>query len=89
MLAALSVVIRPTAVIIWVFLGVLHLGHLVLRARCSNVSKFVLEVLLIGTMVLALSMVVDRIGYGHWTMVQWNFFRLNGTQACEREGVIA
>lgn len=72
-LAALACLLRPTSVLTWAYLG----AELFYRAhgwRSQLVFKYVLPT---GAAALGFGCVVDRIGYGAWTLVPWNFARFN------------
>ncbi|CAL8359636.1 unnamed protein product [Gadus morhua 'NCC'] len=71
-LVAMAIVIRPTALIVWLPLLVSHFhreeGRLrLITHRC----------LPIGALTLVSSTVIDCLFYGKWTLVQYNFLRFN------------
>ncbi|OQR88481.1 GPI mannosyltransferase [Thraustotheca clavata] len=71
-LAALGVVLRPTNAVIWLFLG--------LKLLWTTDQKLFLIfhlVLPIGIFALLSMLLIDRIGYGEWTFVPFNFVRFN------------
>ncbi|XP_019614320.1 PREDICTED: GPI mannosyltransferase 3-like, partial [Branchiostoma belcheri] len=71
-LAALSCLVRPTAAIMWLPLCGLHL------VSCRNkLHTFTLHFIPVGVGALAWSAVVDRIFYGKWVLVQYNFLEFN------------
>ncbi|XP_050208020.1 mannosyltransferase APTG1 [Mercurialis annua] len=70
--AALACAIRPTSGIIWVYVGLLEL--FVTRDRLRFI---VLEVFPIGALVLGLSCLLDRLMYGSWVIVPFNFLKFN------------
>ncbi|XP_078702493.1 GPI alpha-1,2-mannosyltransferase 3-like isoform X2 [Branchiostoma floridae x Branchiostoma belcheri] len=71
-LAALSCLVRPTAAIMWLPLCGLHL------VNCRNkLHTFTLHFIPVGVGALAWSAVVDRIFYGKWVLVQYNFLEFN------------
>ncbi|MBN3296359.1 PIGB mannosyltransferase, partial [Amia calva] len=71
-LVALAVIIRPTAVIVWLPLVGYHLlredNKLSLLSHCA---------MPIGLLTLGISTLVDCIFYGKWTLVQLNFLKFN------------
>ncbi|KAM8972263.1 GPI alpha-1,2-mannosyltransferase 3 [Pelodytes ibericus] len=72
---ALAFIIRPTAIIVWVPLVFCHF--------LKEQKKFDLLVhhcLPVGFFTLGISLVVDRIFFGEWTFVQWNFLKFNVVQ---------
>lgn len=70
--AALACVLRPTNAGIWVWLGVSHL------VKTRSALKFIfLEVLPIGALMLGLAAYIDRLYYGEWTFVPYNFVLFN------------
>ncbi|KAL6074811.1 glycosylphosphatidylinositol anchor biosynthesis, variant 2 [Balamuthia mandrillaris] len=71
-LATLTVLLRPTSALIWAFLG---LHHLLL---CKDRFRFVfVHVAPTAGAVLAAGGVVDRVMYGEWTFVPYNFVYFN------------
>lgn len=74
-LVSLAVVVRPTALIVWIPLLFCHL--------CweQNKIKFIaLQCLPIAAFTLGISTLIDSVFYGKWTFVQWNFLKLNVLQ---------
>ncbi|KAF9662687.1 hypothetical protein SADUNF_Sadunf18G0080200 [Salix dunnii] len=71
-IAALACAIRPTSAVTWVYVGLLELA--VTRDR---LKFLVLEVVPIGTLVLGLSCLLDRLMYGSWVIVPLNFLKFN------------
>ncbi|CAK4668071.1 unnamed protein product [Aphanomyces euteiches] len=70
--AALGCVFRPTNAVLWVFLSVLLLW------RTSHKASLLLRTILpIGIMAIIVMLVIDRIGYGVWTFVPFNFVKFN------------
>ncbi|KAK3021164.1 hypothetical protein RJ639_045876 [Escallonia herrerae] len=70
--AALACAIRPTSAITWIYVGLLEL--LLTRERL----KFIfLEVAPIGVVVLGLAFLLDRLMYGSWILVPFNFLKFN------------
>ena len=70
-LAALTLLMRPTAAVMFVPIGVHHL--FVRKAR-------LLDIIYGAVVYLFLTLLVDRIGYGHFVFVPWNFFKFNYLQ---------
>ncbi|XP_060570497.1 GPI mannosyltransferase 3-like [Ruditapes philippinarum] len=71
-LAALSIIVRPTAAVIWVLLCSWHLQN-----NKHQLFKTVKSYILVGVCSLGLSATIDRIFYGEWTCVQYNFLVFN------------
>mmetsp|Transcript_4377 Transcript_4377/g.10830 ORF Transcript_4377/g.10830 Transcript_4377/m.10830 type:complete len:548 (+) Transcript_4377:133-1776(+) len=72
-LAALSIAVRPTAALVWVAVGL----HFVLTTQRPFRSLFC-DVLPVGLAVtLVVSLLLDRLYYGRFTVVLWNFIRFN------------
>ncbi|XP_063682285.1 GPI mannosyltransferase 3-like [Bolinopsis microptera] len=71
-LAALSVAIRPTLVLFWVFLGVHYLIKCPERRFSSIIKAFV-----IGLPTLVLTTLLDSYMYGKFTFVFQNFLKFN------------
>ncbi|KAF5789457.1 putative hexosyltransferase [Helianthus annuus] len=70
--AAIACAIRPTSAIIWIYVGLMEL--IVSRDRL----KFIfLQVLPIGSIVLGLTFLLDRLMYGSWVFVPLNFLKFN------------
>ncbi|KAJ4912058.1 Alg9-like mannosyltransferase family [Raphanus sativus] len=71
-IAALACAVRPTSAIIWLYVGTLELF------LTPNKVKFVvLEVIPIGSLVLGLTCLLDRLMYGSWVIVPLNFLKFN------------
>ncbi|XP_077475875.1 GPI alpha-1,2-mannosyltransferase 3-like isoform X2 [Stigmatopora argus] len=71
-LVALATVIRPTALIVWLPLLVYHFW------REENKLRLVVQDYVpIGASFLAFSTLIDSIFYGKWTLVQFNFLKVN------------
>ena len=74
LLAAVAVVVRPTALILWLVLG----GHALLSSETTpSRMRFVAEAAVIGGAVLLCSAGLDRWMYGEWTLAPYNFLVLN------------
>ncbi|KAL4236615.1 hypothetical protein ACF0H5_004999 [Mactra antiquata] len=71
-LAALSVIIRPTAAVIWILLCSWHLQN-----NKHRLFKTIKSYIVVGVVSLGVSAVIDRIFYGEWTFVQYNFLVFN------------
>ncbi|XP_029495112.1 GPI mannosyltransferase 3 isoform X1 [Oncorhynchus nerka] len=71
-LVALAVIVRPTALIVWLPLLVYHYW------QEDNKLKFITHLCLpIGALTLGISTLIDCIFYGKWTLVQYNFLKFN------------
>ncbi|XP_077988945.1 GPI alpha-1,2-mannosyltransferase 3-like isoform X2 [Glandiceps talaboti] len=71
-IAALAIIIRPTAAIVWFPLCLWHFS----RAE-SKLRLIFLGVLPVGICATAWSVGIDRIFYGKWVFVQYNFLKMN------------
>ncbi|XP_076984089.1 GPI alpha-1,2-mannosyltransferase 3 isoform X1 [Tamandua tetradactyla] len=74
-LVALAFIIRPTAIIPWI--------PLLFRHFWQEQRKFDLilhNFLPVGFTMLGLSLIIDRIFFGQWTLVQFNFLKFNVLQ---------
>jgi phosphatidylinositol glycan class B len=76
-LAALGVLFRPTNAIIWVYPGLM----LLLKAK-DKLRLIFLTVLPIAAATIGAMLVIDRIGYGEWTFVPYNFVKFNVIEVC-------
>lgn len=79
--AGVSVIMRPTAALVWVVLGVevlLHLPGLALK------FQLLLRTICIGGCAVAVQVVADRLFYGTWTFVPWNFAAFNLISGLDR-----
>ncbi|KAK0055400.1 GPI mannosyltransferase 3 [Biomphalaria pfeifferi] len=74
LLAALSVIVRPTAALIWMLLCSWHLQRLHGSFMFARVLGIYITV---GVSTFAASFVIDRIWYERWTCVQLNFLLFN------------
>ncbi|XP_060780195.1 GPI mannosyltransferase 3 isoform X1 [Neoarius graeffei] len=71
-LVSLAVIVRPTALIVWLPLLLHHLW------REENKLKLVTQQgLPVAAVTLTVSTLIDCMFYGKWTFVQWNFLKLN------------
>lgn len=72
--ATLSFMIRPTSAVTWSYMGLYALR----RLPWKDFRMFALgNVLLLGAAGVSVSVVVDRVFYGTWTLVPLNFFLFN------------
>ncbi|KFK25717.1 hypothetical protein AALP_AA8G150500 [Arabis alpina] len=71
-IAALACAIRPTSAIIWLYVGMLELF-----LTRNKVKFIILEVIPIGSLVLGLTCLLDRLMYGSWVIVPLNFLKFN------------
>ncbi|GMI89136.1 abnormal pollen tube guidance 1 [Hibiscus trionum] len=71
-LAALACAIRPTSAITWVYVGLLELYLTHERLRF-----IFLELIPIGSVVLGIMCLLDRLMYGSWILVPLNFLKFN------------
>nr|XP_045015866.1 GPI mannosyltransferase 3 isoform X2 [Jaculus jaculus] len=74
-LVALAFLIRPTAVIPWVPLLLRHFWQ-----EQSKLNLLLHHFLPVGFVTLSLSLMIDRIFFGQWTLVQFNFLKFNVLQ---------
>uniref|UniRef100_A0A8C5PAX8 Mannosyltransferase n=1 Tax=Leptobrachium leishanense TaxID=445787 RepID=A0A8C5PAX8_9ANUR len=72
---ALGFIIRPTAVIVWVPLLVYHF----LKEK-KKLDLLLYRCLPVGLFTFGVSVIIDRVFYGKWTLVQWNFLKFNVLQ---------
>ncbi|GAB1294428.1 GPI mannosyltransferase 3 [Apodemus speciosus] len=75
LLVALACVVRPTALIPWMPLLCAHFY----RER-RKLHLIVHHFLPVGFITFSLSLIIDRIFFGQWTLVQFNFLRFNVLQ---------
>ncbi|XP_055971372.1 GPI mannosyltransferase 3 [Sorex fumeus] len=74
-LVALAFLIRPTALIPWVPLLFRHFWQ---EQRKLDLTLH--QFLPVGFVALSLSLIIDRIFFGQWTLVQFNFLKFNVLQ---------
>uniref|UniRef100_A0A8C0KJ22 Mannosyltransferase n=1 Tax=Canis lupus dingo TaxID=286419 RepID=A0A8C0KJ22_CANLU len=74
-LVALAFIIRPTAVIPWIPLVFRHFWQ-----ERKKLNLILHQFLPIGFVTLTLSLIIDRIFFGQWTLVQYNFLKFNVLQ---------
>uniref|UniRef100_A0A4X1TEU1 Mannosyltransferase n=1 Tax=Sus scrofa TaxID=9823 RepID=A0A4X1TEU1_PIG len=74
-LVALAVIIRPTAVIPWIPLLFRHFWQ-----EQKKLDLILHKFLPVGFVTLSLSLIIDRIFFGQWTLVQYNFLKFNVLQ---------
>ncbi|XP_076115625.1 GPI alpha-1,2-mannosyltransferase 3-like [Mytilus galloprovincialis] len=70
--ASLSVLVRPTAAIIWLLMCSWHL-----QQSSHNIFKILKQYFFIGSVMLVFSCIIDRWYYGDWILVQYNFIEFN------------
>eukprot|EP00250_Pteridium_aquilinum_P023112 c26218_g1_i1 orf=91-1770(+) len=70
-LAALACVVRPTSALVWIYVGLIDLF------KTDKKLRLLLEALVIGTLTLGASCLIDRWMYGKWILVPLNFLRFN------------
>ncbi|KAL2930395.1 GPI mannosyltransferase 3, partial [Bienertia sinuspersici] len=71
-IAALACAVRPTSAVVWIYVGLIELFV------ASDRLKFVfLEAAPIGGAVLAITCLLDRMIYGSWIVVPFNFLKFN------------
>ncbi|KAI9767564.1 MAG: hypothetical protein M1840_005601 [Geoglossum simile] len=77
LLAALACVLRPTNALIWICVSLPLLFH------ASGKERFVLfrEVIICGSLILALSCLTDRLYYQTWTFTPFRFLYFNIVQS--------
>ncbi|KAK7415085.1 glycosylphosphatidylinositol anchor biosynthesis [Neonectria punicea] len=80
-LAAVAVVLRPTNILIWITIILVTLTRISLQGPSpltfSTVLILIREGILCGSLVLAISIVSDRIYFGFWTFPPYNFLYFN------------
>ncbi|XP_051920107.1 GPI mannosyltransferase 3-like [Hippocampus zosterae] len=71
-LVALAIIVRPTALIVWLPLLAYHFW------QCKNKLRlFVHDCIPIGASAIVISTIIDFIFYGKWIFVQFNFLKVN------------
>ena len=73
--AALACCVRPTGLHIWMLLAAFRCYYLL--SRPGRLLSFVVSACAICSVVLGLSLLLDRLMYGEWTVPAVNFFYLN------------
>ena len=80
-LAALAVVLRPTNLLIWAAVGGVAMTRVGLRGPSPLTAGAVLallrEAVVCGSLVLAVSLVSDRVYFGFWTFPPYNWLNFN------------
>ncbi|XP_067678293.1 GPI mannosyltransferase 3-like [Haliotis asinina] len=71
-LAALSVIVRPTAAILWVLLCCWHL-----QLNRASMPMLIKQYIQIGLVVLGLATMIDHMFYDRWIFVQLRFLQFN------------
>ncbi|GJJ76971.1 GPI mannosyltransferase 3 [Entomortierella parvispora] len=78
MVASLTCIFRPTAAILWIFLGVFLLLNRFSKGSLKEVIAITLKVIFIGGVAVAGSAVLDTtLLYGRWILTPLNFVRVN------------
>ncbi|EEY68034.1 putative GPI mannosyltransferase [Phytophthora infestans T30-4] len=77
--AALGVLFRPTNAIIWLYPGIVH--FLQTRDRAFLMLGLVVPIAIVTTLTM---LCIDRLGYGEWTYVPFNFFKFNVLQGKDK-----
>ena len=72
-LGFISVVIRPTAALNWLYIGIYTLWCLPVHRKIGLVC----DTLVIGTSILGIACVIDRVYFGEWVFVPYNFAVFN------------
>ncbi|VFQ71286.1 unnamed protein product [Cuscuta campestris] len=70
--SALACAIRPTSAITWLYVGLLEL-----YLTNEKIICILLEVIPIGTLILGVTLMLDRWMYGTWVIVPLNFVKFN------------
>ncbi|XP_061737648.1 GPI mannosyltransferase 3 isoform X1 [Nerophis ophidion] len=71
-LVALAIIVRPTALIVWVPLLIYHFWQ-----EENKLRLIAHDYIPIGASTVVISIVIDCIFYGKWTFVQFNFLKFN------------
>uniref|UniRef100_A0A0M3IUV6 Mannosyltransferase n=1 Tax=Ascaris lumbricoides TaxID=6252 RepID=A0A0M3IUV6_ASCLU len=71
-IGAVTILIRPTAILLWVPLGFWHFMRS--NSRCSLILMTCLPAVL---PVLVAAFALDSLAYGKWTLSAWNFAKFN------------
>uniref|UniRef100_H3B3L9 Mannosyltransferase n=1 Tax=Latimeria chalumnae TaxID=7897 RepID=H3B3L9_LATCH len=74
-LVAIAFIIRPTALILWLPLLFCHFWK-----EEKKLDLFLYHILPVGVLTLGISLIIDRIFFGTWILVQMNFVRFNVMQ---------
>ncbi|GAB4815394.1 hypothetical protein N2152v2_002440 [Parachlorella kessleri] len=72
--AALSVVVRPPSALFW---AAVSLHQLTVQQGLGQRLGLVADGVSIGGSCLGLALIADRLGYGRWVFVPWEFLRFN------------
>ncbi|KAI9739610.1 MAG: hypothetical protein M1834_006328 [Cirrosporium novae-zelandiae] len=78
LLAALACILRPTNIIIWAWLGSSCLLGPIPERKKLQLAR---ETIFCGSIVLAISLAVDRLYYGIWTFPPFTFLHFNLVQS--------
>lgn len=76
-LVATAVVVRPTAVMFWITPILLRFAAHAMSRDGRRVRAYLIDVLVVATGAVVASCTIDRVFYGTWTFVPWNFVRFN------------
>ncbi|XP_075064133.1 GPI alpha-1,2-mannosyltransferase 3 isoform X2 [Mixophyes fleayi] len=68
----LAFLVRPTAVILWIPLLFYHFFK-----EQKKFNLIVQQCVPVGLFTLGTSLIIDRVFFGKWTIVQWNFLKFN------------
>ncbi|CAI5747230.1 unnamed protein product [Peronospora destructor] len=77
--AALGVLFRPTNAVIWLYPGLVH--FLQTHDRAHLMFSVVLPIALVTTLTM---LCIDRLGYGEWAFVPFNFVKFNILESKDR-----
>jgi GPI mannosyltransferase 3 len=75
--AGAAVAVRPTAAIVWLAVGLQEIYALLRRGHYGRLAALARSVTLVGALTLAGSVLIDRVGFGQWTVVVFNFVQFN------------
>lgn len=82
--AALATVLRPTNAIVWIVFA-FHTALILVRSRALNLPQAIIlearEALFAGSLVLACSVLADRLYFGLWTFPPARFIHFNVAQS--------
>lgn len=66
--------IRPTAAVVWVPMALWHIKK---EMRIRNIIPVIFRYVYVSAVILAFLALIDRLYYGTWVFVQWNFLHFN------------
>eukprot|EP00744_Colponema_vietnamica_P006613 GILI01009585.1.p1 GENE.GILI01009585.1~~GILI01009585.1.p1 ORF type:complete len:544 (-),score=100.96 GILI01009585.1:316-1788(-) len=75
-LAAITCIFRPTAAVVWLYLGVAQLLSLS-RRSLKQAFTLALQAVSIGVLVIGFSVLLDRYFYGSWQFPIWSTLKFN------------